>query len=268
VLLATIDAPLSAEDIEALPASYRALATYSVGLDHIDVTAATTRGLAIFNTPNALADSVADAAMLLLLGAARRATEALALLRGGRWTGWNANDLNGVELRDKTLGVYGLGEIGLRVAARARAFGMSILYANRRPSDAAGQVEARFVDDPRRLLSESDFVLLAAPSSPETRCFINKANLENARADLILINIARGDLVDDDAVIEALTNGRLRAVGLDVFNGEPRIDSRYFDLPNVFMLPHIGSSTYEARRRMGLTLVRAILDWQGAQMRS
>ena len=260
-LLTTIDAPLGRAEIEALPPSIKAIATYSVGFNHIDLEAAARRGISVFNTPGVLAESVADAAMFLVLGAARRATESIDLIRGGQWPGWTACQLNGVELSGKVLGIYGMGEVGRRIASRARAFGMSIVYSALQPvPDEDG--EARYIDDPDRLFGESDVLVLAAPATPATRGFVNARRLSTARDGLILVNIGRGELVDDDALIDALERGAVRAAGLDVFNGEPAFDRRYLDLPNAFLTPHIGSSTIEARRRMAGALITALLDWR------
>lgn len=260
-LLTTIDASLGAAQIEALPDSIRAIATYSVGTDHIDLQAAARRGLGVFNTPGVLAESVADAAMFLILGAARRATESIDLIRSGQWLGWNACQLNGTELAGKVLGLFGMGEIGQRIATRARAFGMSIIYSARTPicGDAGA---ARYVSNPDHLFSESDVLVLAAPATPATRGFANAQRLAMSRPGLILVNIGRGDLVVDDALIDALSRGTVKAAGLDVFNGEPAFNRRYLDLPNAFLTPHIGSSTIEARRRMAGALISALLDWR------
>jgi glyoxylate reductase len=262
ILLCSTGAPrFDRPTIARLGNGVRALATYSVGHDHIDLTACEKAGIAVFNTPSVLADSVADVAMLLLLGAARRATESIDLIRSGAWTGWAPTQLNGMELRGKTLGILGMGNIGQRVAERARAFGMSILYSNRSrlPSDL--ERGARFVADAGGLAAESDILLLACPSTEATRRVVDLDLLKRARPSLILLNIGRGDLVDDDALIDALTSGTIAAAGLDVFNGEPRFDPRYLALPNMFMLPHIGSSTIEARVGMGRSLVGALQSW-------
>lgn len=241
--------------IERLPASVKMIATYSVGYDHIDLAAAGERGIAVFNTPGVLSDAVADAAMLLILGAARRATESIALLREGRWTGWTPGQLNGVQLSGKMLGILGMGEIGRRVAQRARAFGMDIAYSNRR--EISGE-DARFQPDPRALIGESDVLLLAWPSTPETRRFIAADTLRLAKQSLILVNIGRGDLVNDTDLIAALRDGTIMAAGLDVFDNEPDLHPDYLELPNAFLLPHIGSSTWEARLAMADILIDAI----------
>lgn len=239
----------------------RAIATYSVGHDHIDLEACRAARIAVFNTPEVLADSVADAALLLVLGAARRATESIRLIRSGAWAGWTPTQLNGVELRGKTLGILGMGGIGQRIGERARAFGMSIIYRSRSPLPAHLEQGARFVECVSQLCAESDFLLLSCPSTEATRRIVDRDLLARARPSLILINIGRGDLVDDDALIEALTDGRIAAAGLDVFDGEPRFDPRYLSLPNVFMTPHIGSSTIEARMGMGQSLIEGLKSW-------
>jgi len=246
--------------LDRLPAGLRALATYSVGHDHIDLAACRARGLAVFNTPEVLADSVADAALLLILGAARRATEAIGLLRGGGWTGWTPTQLLGTELAGKRLGIMGLGGVGRHIAARAAAFGMELAYSSRRR--AADEAGARFVADPRELFARSDVFVLACPSTDETRGFVDRALLERASRHLILVNVGRGDLVEDEALIAALVSRRIAAAGLDVFDREPDFDRRYLTLPNVFMLPHIGSSTLEARLGMGRVLVAGLAAWQ------
>lgn len=254
---------IDAETIPQFPPSVRAVATYSVGFDHIDLAAAKTHGLAVFNTPDVLADSVADAALLLMLGAARRATESIALIRSGAWAGWSPRQLNGIELRGRRLGILGMGGIGRRIARRARAFGMEIGYTNRRAAeDAEG---AEFVPDFRALVRRSDILVLACPSTAETRRILGAEALEGADPGLIVVNVGRGDLVDDEALISALAEGRIYAAGLDVFDGEPAFDPRYLDLPNVFMLPHIGSSTMTARIAMGAALVDALRDWEAGR---
>ena len=241
--------------IAALPASVKSIATYSVGYDHIDLAAARERGIAVFNTPAVLADAVADASLFLILGAARRATESIALLREGRWTGWTPDQLIGEGLGGKRLGIFGMGNIGRKIAARARAFGMKIGYHDQR--EVAGE-DARFYGDPRGLLADSDVVVLAWPSTPETRYFIAADTLRLAKPSLILVNIGRGDLVKDDDLIAALKDGTILAAGLDVFDNEPHIHPGYLDLPNAFLLPHIGSSTWEARLAMADILADAM----------
>jgi glyoxylate reductase len=260
-MVLSLDVVMGAEQIEKLPSSLRALATYSVGTDHIDLAAAGRRGIAVFNTPGVLADSVAENALFLMLGAARRATESIDLIRGRAWPGWSPEQLVGVQLAGRTLGILGMGDIGLRVASRAGALGMEILYCNRRRLAEAESGGADYRLDAQSLIRDSDVLLLACPSTDETRGILNAALLEDAKPELIVVNIARGDLVDDRALIAALRERRVWAAGLDVFAGEPNLDPDYFELPNVFMLPHIGSSTFEARVGMGQILIDALSRW-------
>lgn len=265
VLLTAITAPLSAETIAALPPSVRAIATYSVGYEHLDIAAARARNIAIFNTPDVLTQSVAENAMFLILGAARRATESIALIRSGHWQGWTARQLNGVELADKRLGILGMGRIGRAVADRARGFGMLVHYHNRNRLPEAQERGAVFHADPEEMLGQIDFLLLACPSNAETRGFLNSERIARLKQSAIVINIARGDLVVDEALIAALAGGRLFAAGLDVFNHEPKFDPRYLELPNAFVLPHIGSSTLEARRRMGDAIAQGLREWRNGR---
>ena len=261
-VLFSLDVDMGSETIASLPADVRFLATYSVGTDHVDLDAARARGLAVFNTPGVLADSVAEDALLLMLGAARRATESIELIRSGRWSGWSPTQLVGVQLAGRTLGILGMGDIGRRIATRARALGMDLLYCNRRALPESESAGAAYRATPAELVRDSDVLVLICPSTPETRGLLNRELLAHARPDLIVVNVARGDVVDDDALVEALSSGRIRAAGLDVFAGEPDFDRRYLDLPNVFMLPHQGSSTIEARLGMGRILIGAVAAWE------
>ncbi len=255
VLLLSFGSELRTAVIGALPASLKAIATYSVGYEHIDIAAARARGLTVLNTPGVLTDAVAEIGLLLMLGAARRATESIDLIRSRHWPGWNPTQLIGVELLGKNLGILGMGRIGRGIARRARAFGMTIHYHNR--SRAAPGLEdnaiyhARFPD----MAATTDVLMIAAQLSAETRHYLDAGRVAMLKRGTIVCNVARGDLIDDDALIAALQNGHVRAAGLDVFENEPTIDPRYYDLPNVFMLPHIGSSTIETRRRMAQALI-------------
>jgi len=262
----SLDVAMGEEQIESLPKSVRALATYSVGTDHIDLDAAKRRGMAVFNTPGVLADSVAENALFLMLGAARRATESVELIRSRTWSGWSPRQLVGLQLSGRTLGILGMGDIGLRVATRAEALGMEILYSNRSRPAPGDPRASSYRATARELVRECDVLLLACPSTDETRGVINAGLLEEARPELILVNIARGDLVEDEALIAALREGRVWAAGLDVFAGEPDLDPAYFDLPNVFMLPHIGSSTLEARLGMGRILIEGLVAWASGEV--
>ncbi|MCF4166634.1 D-glycerate dehydrogenase [Zavarzinia compransoris] len=254
-LLVTLTEKLDRAALAALPAGVRVIATMSVGFDHIDVEAARTRGIAVTNTPGVLTEATADLTLLLMLGAARRAKEAAALIAEDRWGPWSPTGLLGLDLGGRRLGILGLGRIGAAVARRARAFGMEIHYHGRRRAPPEIEADARYHPRLEDLLAVSDVLSLNAASTDATRGIINARTLALLPKGAILVNSARGDLVDDDALIEALQGGRLFAAGLDVFRGEPRIDARYRELPNVYALPHIGSATLETRTAMGMCAI-------------
>jgi lactate dehydrogenase-like 2-hydroxyacid dehydrogenase len=261
ILLVSVNEPLDSVTIARLPTIVRAIATYSVGHEHIDLDAARKRGIAVFHTPAVLSESVAEVAMLLLLGAARRATESIDLIRSGAWSGWTATQLNGIELAGKQLGILGMGRIGRAIARRASAFEMTIHYCNRRRLAPDAEQDALYHADPREMFALIDALILAAPSTSETIGFLDERRLSWLKQGALVVNIARGNLVVDDDLIAALKRGKIFAAGLDVFNGEPQLDPRYFELRNVFMLPHIGSSTIETRRRMAAVLVQGLRSW-------
>lgn len=242
---------LDAATIERLPAGLRAVATYSVGYEHIDVGAAARRNLIVTNTPDVLTDATADIAMLLILAATRRAGEAERMVRAGLWTGWAPTQLLGPQIGGRTLGILGMGRIGRAVADRARAFGMSIHYSNRSRLAPELEVGATFHADPEAMLGQVDVLSLHAPATPETDRFLNARRIGLMRDGAVIVNTARGTLVDDDALIAALRSGKLFAAGLDVFTGEPKLDPRYRDIESAVLLPHLGSATFETRDAMG-----------------
>ena len=252
---------LDAGVIAALPVCVRVIATYSIGHEHIDLKAAMARGIAVFATPDVLTDACAEVGLLLLLGAARRVTESIALIRSGGWTGWSPTQLNGVTLAGKRLGIIGMGRIGRAIALRAKSFGMAIHYTNRSRLDASLEDGATFHADPEALLRATEFLLLACPATPETTGFLDARRLALMPRGAIVTNVARGSVVVDDDLIAALASGHIAAAGLDVFSGEPAVHPGYFALRNVFMLPHIGSSTIEARVAMGQLLVDGLRDF-------
>jgi len=243
---------LDARFFAELPASVKVIATFSVGYDHIDLAAAAKRNVPVANTPNVLTDATAEIALLLLLGAARRASEGQELVRSGHWKTAKGRDVLGWQLGGKTLGIFGMGRIGQAVAHRARAFGMQIHYSNRHeltPDIAQGAV---YHSAPEDLLRVSNFLSLHAPSTPETQYFLNARRLALLPAGAIVVNTARGNLIKDADLIEALKSGHVAAAGLDVFDGEPCVNAGYLELPNVFLLPHVGSATIETRTAMGM----------------
>jgi lactate dehydrogenase-like 2-hydroxyacid dehydrogenase len=234
-----------------LPDRVRVLATFSVGTDHIDLAAAKARGLIVTNTPDVLTDATADIALLLILGAARRASEGERLIRADAWTGWTPTQLMGTHIGGKRLGLIGMGRIGQAVARRARAFGMTIHYSNRKRLPPELEEGAVYHADPDALLAVSDVLSLHFPATAETRHWLNAERIARLPPGAILINTARGTVVDDRAVVAALRDGRLAAAGLDVFENEPNLFAEYRDLPNSFLLPHLGSATVETRNAMG-----------------
>jgi lactate dehydrogenase-like 2-hydroxyacid dehydrogenase len=243
---------LDAYFFENLPASVKVIASFSVGYDHIDLRAAAKRGVPVANTPNVLTNATADIAMLLLLGASRRASEGQDLVRSGRWRSEKPEDLLGWDLGGKTLGILGLGRIGRAVAHRARAFGLKIHYSNRQQLPPEIEDGAVFHPSADELLCVSNFLSLHVPSTPETRHFLCRLRIELLPGGAIVVNTARGDLIKDADLIDALKTGRIAAAGLDVFDGEPNVNPEYLDLPNVFLLPHMGSATIETRTAMGM----------------
>jgi glyoxylate reductase len=250
-LLVTVTDRIDGDIIRALPETVKIIATFSVGYDHIDVAAAKARGIAVTNTPDVLTDATAEIALLLMLGAARNATSAIETLRSGEWKNWAPTGMLGTELTGKRLGILGLGRIGRATAHRARAFGMKVHYHNRRRLDPDEEAGAIFHDSAESLFSVSDILSLHCASTPDTRRIVNRDTIALLPDKAIVVNTSRGDIVDDDALIEALTSGRLAAAGLDVFTNEPHLDPRYVSLPNAFLLPHLGSATRETRNAMG-----------------
>jgi lactate dehydrogenase-like 2-hydroxyacid dehydrogenase len=250
-ILCTVTDDFSAAVIDKLPESVRILATFSVGYDHIDVAAARARGIAVTNTPDVLTGATADITMLLLLGAARRASEGEALMRQDAWQGWAPTHLMGTEVSGKRLGIMGMGRIGQAVAQRARGFDMRIHYSDAVRRDLPADLAATFHQDADEMLPLCDFLALHVPLLPETRGWLNAERLARLPKGAIVVNSSRGPVVDDAALIAALKSGHIAAAGLDVFTGEPRANPGYRALPNTFLLPHLGSATIETRTAMG-----------------
>jgi lactate dehydrogenase-like 2-hydroxyacid dehydrogenase len=233
--------------------SVKVIATFSVGFEHIDVEAAARRKISIAYTPGVNNEATADIAMLLLLGASRRAYEAQELVRTGEWKQPLGTDmLLGWQVGGKVLGIFGMGRVGQAVARRARGFGMKIHYCNGSKLAAEFAGDAVFHEDAADLLRVSQFLSLHAPETPETRHFLNAQSISLLPEGAIVVNTARGGLVVDDDLIAALKSGRIAAAGLDVFEGEPKLNPEYVSLKNTFLLPHIGSATIETRTAMGM----------------
>jgi lactate dehydrogenase-like 2-hydroxyacid dehydrogenase len=228
------------------------IVTYSVGFEHIDLEAAARRKIPVAYTPGVNHEATADIAMLLLLGASRRAYKAQELIRTGAWKPLSPDMLLGWQVGGKVLGILGMGRVGQAVARRARGFGMKIHYHDRSelPAEIAG--DAVYHKDPSDLLRVSQFLSLHAPETPQTHHFLNSKAISLLPAGAIVVNTARGGLVVDEDLIAALKSGRIAAAGLDVFEGEPRLNPEYISLNNTFLLPHIGSATIETRTAMGM----------------
>jgi glyoxylate reductase len=250
-ILACATEVFNAQVIERLPARVRALATYSVGYEHIDLGAARDRGLVVTNTPDVVTDPTADIAILCLLGAARRQHESTALLRDGKWGRWEPTTLLGVHMTGKRLGILGMGRIGRAVAKRARAFDMEIHYNNRTRLDPELEQGAIFHEDPEDMLRQAEFLSINCPSSPQTHHFLNADRIALLPDGAVVVNTARGNIGDDTALIAAAMAGKVSGVGLDVYEGEPTLNPGYLDLPNAFLLPHIGSAAVDTRDAMG-----------------
>jgi hydroxypyruvate reductase len=266
-LLFTNTLPLTATVIAQLPDSVRVGATSSVGYDHIDVAAARARGIMVTNTPGVLTECTADFAFMMLLAAARRAYEYDKVMREGWRYRIGQGDLLGVRVTGKTLGILGMGRIGRAVAQRARGFDMTVLYHARHRLPEELEQGARYFASFHDMLPHCDFLSLHAPAGPATDKIVNAAALARLKRGAVLVNVSRGGLVDEDALIDALGSGQLFAAGLDVFRAEPDFDLRFTALDNVILSPHIGSGSLETRNAMGfraLDNIAAVLAGRGA----
>jgi lactate dehydrogenase-like 2-hydroxyacid dehydrogenase len=256
-LLPTVTDRITAEVLAADPRSTRIVANFGVGYNNIDVAAARQLGVVVTNTPDVLTDCTADLAMTLLLSVARRAGEGERQVRDGEWTGWRPTHMLGTKVTGKTLGIVGLGRIGRAVARRAHhGFGMRILYHEPMPVPPAEvtdlAAEPRELED---LLAGSDFVTLHCPATPETHHLLNAERFRMMKPEAFLINSARGDVVDEAALVEALRSGQIAGAGLDVYEGEPTVSPELRAMENVVLLPHLGSATRETRVAMGMRAV-------------
>lgn len=246
----------------------RLIANYGAGFEHIDLAAARAAGIEVTNTPDVLTDATADLTLTLMLMVSRRAGEGERELRAGTWAGWRPTYLLGTSLRGKTLGLVGFGRIAKATAERAHfGFGMNIVYCARHPGDRvfADKVGAAYVAKLADMVARCDVVSLHVPGGAETRAMIDAAVLACMPARAILINTARGDVVDEAALVEALEQGRIAGAGLDVFVGEPRVSQRLRDAPNTVLLPHLGSATRETREAMGWRVLANVEDWRAGR---
>jgi len=254
-LLPTVSDKLTADVLAVEPLRVKVIANFGVGFNHIDVDAARARGLAVSNTPDVLTDATADTAMTLLLMVARRAGEGERHVRTRAWTGWRPTHMLGTQVSGKTLGLVGMGRIARAVARRAHhGFGMKVLFHDPYPPSPqeAAALGAEPVDSLDDVLTRADFVSLHCPATPETRHLVNAERLGRMKPGAYLINTARGDVVDEAALVAALKAGTIRGAALDVFEREPVVTEDLLSMENVVLLPHLGSATRETRIAMGM----------------
>ena len=270
-LLCTVTDRLTAEVLAAEPLRTRLLANFGVGFNHIDTEAAKARGLAVSNTPDVLTEATADIAMTLLLMVSRRTGEGERHVRCGAWTGWRPTHMLGSQVSGKVLGLVGMGRIARAVARRAHTgFGMRVIFHDPYPPTPAQAAElgAEPRESLEQVLEEADFVSLHCPATPETRHLMNREHLARMRRSAYLINTARGDVVDEAALVEALSDGTIAGAGLDVYEREPQISPALLTMENVVLLPHLGSATTETRVAMGMRALENLrLFFSGAPLR-
>jgi glyoxylate reductase len=263
VFVPTVTDRIDAELIAAAPDRLRLIANYGAGFGHIDLKAARERGITVTNTPGVLTEDTADMAMALILAAPRRLIEGDKLVRSGQWTGWRPTGMRGHRIGGKKLGILGMGRIGQAVAQRARAFGLTIHYHNRHriPEVAEAQLGATWHADLDTMLRAVDILTIHTPHSDSTGGLIDARRLDLLGPQGWLINTARGEIVDPEDLVAALTGGRIAGAGLDVYVNEPAVDPRLIALDNVVLLPHLGSATFEGREAMGLKVIANIRSW-------
>ena len=263
VLVPTVTDRIDAAMLEEAGGRLGLIANFGAGTEHIDLAAARAGKVIVTNTPGVFTDDTADLTMMLILSVPRRLGEGSRLIRDGKWTGWTPTAMLGHCIGGKQLGIVGMGRIGQAVAHRARAFGMDVVYHNRHrlPHSIESMLGVRYEADLEVLIAQSDVVTLHCPAGGSTHHLINAQRLAAMKPDGYLINTARGDLIDEEALIAALTSGAIAGAGLDVFAGEPKVDPRLIALPNVITLPHLGSATLEGREHAGEKVIANIRYW-------
>lgn len=263
VLVPTLTDDVDADLIANAGQNLKLIANFGNGIDHIALGAARARGIIVTNTPGVLTDDTADMAMALILAVPRRVAEGQTLLRSGDWKGWTPTMMLGHRIHGKRIGIVGMGRIGQAIAQRARAFGMAVHYHNRRrlPEAVERSVEATYWPRLEAMLSRVDIISINCPHTPETHHLFNAERLALMQRHAYLINVARGEIVDEPALVEALESGRIAGAGLDVFEHEPQVHPKLLEMPNVVLLPHMGSATIEGRLAMGEKVIRNIKVW-------
>jgi glyoxylate reductase len=262
VLVPTITDRIDADLLAKASPRLKMIANFGVGVDHIDLHAARERKILVTNTPGVLTEDTADMTMALILSVPRRLGEGEKLIRSGQWDGWKPSGMLGHRVNGKTLGIVGMGRIGRAVAKRAQGFGIRTIYHNRHrlPESVEAELGARFVELDV-LFTQSDIVSINCPHTAETHHLVDAHRLSQMRSDAYLVNTSRGEVLDENALIEALESGRIAGAGLDVYVNEPHVDPRFLDLANTVLLPHMGSATYEGRAAMGEKVIANIRAW-------
>lgn len=263
VLVPWVADKIDAEMIAQAGGRLRMIANFGAGTDHLDLAACRAAGIVVTNTPDVFTEDTADLTMALILCASRRLVEGAAIVTAGEWNGWGPSRMLGRTLGGKTLGIVGMGRIGQALARRARAFGMNVVYNNRRrmTEEDERDLGVGFEPDLDRLIASSDYLSLNCPVTPETKGLLGAERIAAMKPGSFVINSGRGDLIDEDALIAALESGHLFAAGLDVYLNEPNIDPRFLTLPNVVTIPHMGSATIEGRTAAGEKIIGNILAW-------
>jgi glyoxylate reductase len=239
------------------------IANFGAGVDHIDLGAARARKIVVTNTPSVFTDDTADMAMAMIISVPRRLPEGSRMLLAGEWTGWGPSNFLGSSLGGKRLAIVGMGRIGQAVAHRARGFGLEVVYHNRHrlPPAIENMLGARYEPDLDRLIAEADILTLHCPASAGTHHILDAARIAAMKPSACVINTSRGDIIDEEALIQALEGGRLAGAGLDVYAREPAVDRRLLALPNVVLIPHLGSATTEGRGAAGQRLIANVRFW-------
>jgi len=259
-ILSSVTDPINSDTISKLSSSIKIIANGAVGFGNIDFKVARAKGISVTNTPDVLTDATADIQILLLLGASRKAYEGRIAAETQNWK-WSWDFLLGKQMSNKRLGILGMGRIGRAVARRAKAFGMEIHYHNRSKLLPDLENGAIYHKNLKSLFEQSEFLSINCPATPDTKNIINKETLGYLEENTVIGNAARGDVVDDDAMVEALKNGKVFAYGLDVYNGEPKIHPDYLKLKNIFLLPHLGSATKRTRWDMAYRATKNLEDF-------
>ena len=266
VLVPTVTDRIDADVIAAAGDQLKLIASFGTGVDHIDLAAAKARGITVTNTPGVLTEDTADVAMALMLAVPRRIAEGNQVARSGEWTGWSPTGMLGHRINGKRLGIIGMGRIGTAVARRARGFGLSIHYHNRKPvhPETEAELEATYWDSLNQMLGRVDIVSVNCPHTPATNHLLTRELLSMMQPSAYLVNTSRGEVIDEAALADLLADRQIAGAGLDVYEDEPRITTALVSLPNVVLLPHIGSATIEGRLEMGDKVIINIQTfWDG-----